>query len=136
MKNAAPLAALLAALAAPATHAQPLGRLFTTPAERLQLDQARAAAKAPPPALAAPQQPATPPVPAAPVTVNGFVRSSSGRSTVWVNEAAQEDARNRFSGSERKATVTLRLPSGRKVELKPGQTADPDKVTVRDVYPK
>jgi hypothetical protein len=131
MKHAACLAVLLAAQAA---GAQPLGRLFTTPDERLLLDQARAASRAPP--APPPQQQAAPPVPVVPLTVNGFVRSSSGRSTVWVNEAAQEDERNSFKGSAGKPTVALRLPSGRKVELKAGQTIDPDRVTVRDVYPK
>ena len=124
-----------ATLAAPAAHGQPLGRLFTTPAERYQLDQARAAARAPaPPTAAAAQQPALAPAPAEPVTLHGFVRSSSGRSTVWVNAAEQEDARNRFSGPGRKPAVILRLPSGRRIELKPGQTADPNNARVRDVH--
>lgn len=124
---------LLAMLAAPAAQGQPLGRLFTTPAERYQLDQARAAARAPaPPAAEATQQPAA--APAEPVTVHGFVRSSSGRSTVWVNAAEHEDARNRFSGPGRKPAVILRLPSGRRIELRPGQTADPNNARVRDVH--
>lgn len=126
---------LLAMLAAVAAHGQPLGRLFTTPAERYQLDQARAAARAPaPPAAEATQQPAAAPAPAEPVTVHGFVRSSSGRSTVWVDAAEQEDGRNRFSGPGRKPSVILRLPSGRRIELKPGQTADPNNARVRDVH--
>src|SRR5581483_10127985 len=66
--------------------ADPLGRLFTTPEERAQLQQLRTAppvvAKpAPPPAPVAVQTP--PEVP--PVTVNGVVVRSRGESTAWVN---------------------------------------------------
>ncbi|ATQ77507.1 hypothetical protein CR152_25650 [Massilia violaceinigra] len=105
----------------------PMGRLFTTPAERHQLDIQRGLVAAPP----------VPVVEAAPVpqpmTVNGFVRRSSGKSTVWVNNEVQEGARNRFSGPAQAPRVTLTLPSGRKVVLKPGQSVDMNAGTVTDV---
>lgn len=96
-----------------------IGRLFTTPAERQQLDIARGLV-APPPAPPVLQAPPAP----QPVTVNGFVKRSSGKSTVWVDGEAQDGARNRLSGPARAPRVTLTLPSGRKVVVKPGQTVD------------
>ncbi|NHZ80330.1 hypothetical protein F2P44_13760 [Massilia sp. CCM 8695] len=105
----------------------PMGRLFTTPAERHQLDVQRGL-------IAAPPAPVVEAAPAPqPMTVNGFVRRSSGKSTVWVNNEAQEGARNRFSGPAQAPRVTLTLPSGQKVVLKPGQSVDVNAGTVTDV---
>ena len=101
-------------LAAGSAHAQPIGRLFTTPQERQQLDIARGLLAAPPQPAA---QVAAPPP--APLTVNGFVRRSGGKSTVWLNQQAQDG--KRVIG---KNGVAVTLPSGRTVTVKPGQSID------------
>ncbi len=101
-------------LAAGSAHAQPIGRMFTTPQERQQLDIARGLL-APPPQPAV-QIAAPPPEP---LTVNGFVRRSGGKSTVWLNQQAQEGKR-----VTTKNGVVITLPSGRNVIVKPGQSID------------
>ncbi len=122
-------------LMAGAAHAQTasLGRLFSTPDERHQLDVARGLATAPPaPPVAAPQAAPIAPAPE-PVTINGFVRRSAGRSTVWVNQETRDARQNQFSGPAQAPQVTLNLPGGGKVKVKPGQTVDLSTGTVRDV---
>jgi hypothetical protein len=142
--------ALLAALALPQAQAQGVvfGRLFTTPGERMQLDSQRdgnAAAAAgagvpgaggmlgaagQPPIQDAQSQPAAPPPPPPePVRLDGIVRRSSGRSTVWLNQVPQEDAHNQLT---REQALSLRLSSGRKVIMKPGQSFDPASGSVQE----
>lgn len=118
-------ALLLAAFVATGAGAQApvIGRLFTTPAERHQLDVQRGLIAAPPQAPAMQSAPAeTLPPPAEPVTLDGFVKRSDGRTTVWVNQQPQERAT--FSGNPRQPMITVATPSGGSVTLKPGQTAD------------
>ena len=83
------LACTLASSAPPAVAAEPLGRLFFTPAQRASLDTARAqktrstvgteegVTEKPPP----PPQPEH-------VTYGGLVRRSDGKTTVWLNDRA------------------------------------------------
>ncbi len=122
--------------------ADPLGRLFTTPEERAQLQQLRTAppvvAKpAPPPAPVAVQTP--PEVP--PVTVNGVVVRSRGESTAWVN------GKNTYDGDLsadhvtvdtqdlRGARITVQTPDHLPdVGLKPGQTYHPETGRITDLY--
>lgn len=148
-------ALLLAAFAglltlAPATQAQQLGRLFATPAERDAMEAQRGASTGPsavamPPAGSQPlpTEPnqsmagaggAAPAAPSAPNTLvmSGVLRSSSGRSTVWLNNVAQNDGQNRFS-NRGKAAVSITLPSGQRLILKPGQRYDLDAARVKDV---
>lgn len=79
MKVRLPLLVLALIIAVPATAAEPLGRLFFTPAQRAKLDAGKAITE---PKKAAPtvQGPRS-------VTVNGIVTRSDGESTVWVNGA-------------------------------------------------
>ncbi len=106
-----------------------LGRLFSTPGERQQLDAQRgmppapAIAEAPPPA-------APPPAPPEPVTVDGVVRRSNGVSTVWLNQQPRHDAR--ISGPPSKPLVSVPLASGATVLAKPGQRVDVSAGTVRE----
>ena len=125
------LSALLAGAALTA-RAQPpqLGRLFLSPEQRAQLDTQRYGAPPPDPALAAPPPP--PPPPAPPVELNGVVQRSSGRSTVWLNQEAQNEPHNRLA-SGKPGTLTLRLSNGQVVRLKPGQRYDPASGTVSEV---
>lgn len=142
------LLALLATVAAPARAQQPtLGRLFATPAERSALDQQRAAGPAAAPAMpaaAAPAAPgmmdganpqamadaAPPPAPASSsVQLSGVLRGSSGRTTVWLNQVPQTGDAIAGPGQ----AVSLRLSSGRRLILKPGQSFDPDHGSVQEV---
>ena len=72
------LALMVASLPAPA---QELGRLFFTPERREALDRQRQFKV--PENLEVPDDPT--------LTINGVVTRSSGKRTVWINGAAQED---------------------------------------------
>jgi len=111
-----------------------LGRLFSTPAERALLDNKRGAAPLAPvnantpagegtapggPAFDTPAGAAPPPGPP-PVELNGLLRSSSGRTTTWLNAEPSAAGTAAVGGK----AVTLRLSSGRKLLIKPGQTYD------------
>ena len=127
----------------PAT-AESLGRLFTTPAERAQLQRLRTAPPvvvkpAPPPASAA-ELPSPPPeVP--PVTVNGVVIRSRGEGAAWVN------GKNTYDGDLsadhvtvntqglHSTRVTIETPSHLPdVALKPGQTYHPETGRITELY--
>lgn len=118
------LALLFAGLLAPAApaQAQEIGRLFFTPQQRAALDARRRAR--------VPDKPAAAPVVASPTTrLDGFVRRSSGPSTVWVNGMQADEA---APGSDARVAVPLG-DGGSRVRLKPGQTLDRGTGEVRDV---
>jgi hypothetical protein len=139
--------ALLLLGAAPGAGAQPLGRLFTTPAERAQLDTLRASrpqrqeAAEPESSAGAPQTglDLPPPPPPAPFTMNGLVVRSEGPNTAWVDgrpvlraEDSEEGMRvNTRDAGPDGAAVTV-LQGGQAVRLKPGQTYLPDQGEVSD----
>ena len=105
---------------------QPLGRLFFTPAERAQLDQARTH-KHRSPQSTAPEPVASPATQT--ITYSGIVRRSDGKSILWLNNRAAEekealaglpvDGRVGADGA-----VTLQGASGATVRLKVGQRAE------------
>jgi hypothetical protein len=119
------LAFIAFALLAPALGAQELGRLFFTPEQRAALDARR---KARVPDRAAP-------LVAAPLTrVDGYVKRSTGPSTVWVNgESMTENAPEAPRIDERRSGVSLGIGEGHRVELKAGETLDRGNGEVRDV---
>lgn len=142
---------LLLALAASGAGAQEIGRLFTTPAERVQLERWRdggpppASNAAPAPGLNLPQgdpppRPVTAPARAQVIEVNGVVtRSGSARATVWINAVPyRENVRLRGNMALVRgpgpAAVGLTLPSGKRISIKPGQRADPVSGKVREAY--
>ncbi|MBP1204442.1 hypothetical protein JOD97_002484 [Duganella sp. 1411] len=84
-----------------------------------------------PPGMAADAPPAPPPAPEQ-LEMNGVVRSSSGRSTVWLNNVPQSGPQNKFSNRNSKA-LTVTLPSGKKVLLRPGQRYDLADGRVKDI---
>ena len=124
------LPVLLACLlhAGPAA-AQQLGRLFYSPEQRAALD-ARRAARLPDKPAAATESPTT--------RVDGYVRRSSGKSTVWVDgeplpEGLQlEGLRVRRGNDPTKVTVSVG-EDGRRVELRVGETLDRATGEVKDV---
>jgi len=126
----------LAAAAAPAQvaaqaaarAAEPVGRLFFTPAQRASLDIARTQRART--ALSTERTEETAAPVAQTITYGGMVRRSDGKSTVWINNRPINDqepvdgatlvGRVRPDGG-----VSLQVPqSGRSVDLKPGQSIE------------
>lgn len=126
-----------------------MGRLFTTPGERMALDQQRSVMASQPVGVPAdpagvagvpmggmPGQPGeavaapAPPPPPAPVRLNGVVRRHNGQATIWVDNEPR-DATVRGSA----ATGVPVDVGGRQVLLKPGQSYDPNSGTVLDAQP-
>lgn len=138
------LAAALAAASGPAAaqSAVIMGRLFASPQERAALDAQRNAASGAPtvngqpaapqngaPGMAAPAgAPVADAPPPAPLQLNGVVRRSDGKSTVWLNQEPQLDGSNALQNQ----TLSVRLSSGRQVILKAGQSFNPANETVQD----
>ncbi|MBA5606729.1 hypothetical protein H3H36_15325 [Duganella sp. FT3S] len=131
---------LLAALAGPApAQTLGLGRLFTSNDERLALDMRRGTSPpaqsgaipgATTPMMAAPPPDAAPPAPPPePAQLNGVVRRSSGKSTVWINQVPYADSNAQLRPDQ---SVKLQLSSGRTVVLKPGQRFNPADGTVQE----
>jgi len=129
MKRLARLALLLALLPAGAASAQELGRLFFTPEQRAALD-ARRAARLPDKPAAVAESPTT--------RVDGYVKRSSGKSTVWVDGEAMPDGlqieglRVQRGNDPTRVTVTVG-EDGRRVVLRIGETLDRATGEVKDV---
>ena len=107
-----------------ASFAEELGRLFFTPEQRSALDARRKARVPDKPAAAAMSVSPT-------MRLDGYVKRSQGRSTVWVNGEATDDTRLP-SGSDAGVSVGVG-ESGARVRLKPGETLDRGNGEVRDV---
>ena len=110
-------------------EAQEIGRLFFTPDQRAQLDSRRRAR--------VPDKPAAAPLVASPTTrLDGFVRRSSGRSTVWVNGEPFTESGPEAIQPGRSSDARVSVPvgdSGMRAQLKPGQVLDRGTGEVRDV---
>lgn len=112
---------LVASLLTSSAQADLTGRLFLTPQQRAMLDRARQRHAA---AETAGHSDA------AGVTLNGIVKRSDGRSTLWLNDRPYDSdhpatAGTRITGKQGLG-YTLRLPdSGQVVRLKVGQRFDP-----------
>jgi hypothetical protein len=126
--------ALAFVLATPAAAgAQELGRLFFTPDQRAALDARRRAR--------VPDKPAAVPQVVQPVTrVDGAVRRSGGRSTVFVDgEAVRESPHADGVRPTRGADAgRVSVPAGdeQRLELRVGETLDRNSGEVRDVVGK
>ncbi len=117
-----PLVALLAAIFCQTLQAQELGRLFFTPEQRDALDARRRAR--------VPDKPAPTPAFVSPVTrLDGYVRRSDGRSTVWVNGDTLDDARPQADG---RVAVPVG-EGGARARLKPGEALDRSSGEVTDI---
>jgi hypothetical protein len=117
---------LAAAAAGPAAAQQPLGRLFFTPEQREALDARRKAR--------VPDKPAAIAAPSPTVRLDGFVKRSDGRSTVWVNGESHGESSGeaRIRSGEPRVSVSVG-EGGSRVELKPGEVLDRGNGEVRDV---
>jgi hypothetical protein len=77
--------------------------------------------------------PAAPP-PAETLVLNGVLRSSSGRSTIWLNDQPQRAGQATYARPARNGKgMTVTLPSGQRILLKPGQRYDLNEGKVKDV---
>ena len=123
------LATVLLIGLATSAGAEPIGRLFFSPGERTTLDQWRKNNGGDAPITAETEQ----------ITLNGFVRRGSGKTTIWINQVPQhEDAPPRgvavLKPAAKTPFVPLLLPSGKKVDLKAGQTFDAANGKIREGY--
>lgn len=125
----AAFAALVLLLCAHQATAQELGRLFFTPEQREALDARRRARL--------PDRPNT--VVASPTTrIDGYVKRSEGKSTVWVDGEALPDGTQpeglRLRRGEDPSRVTVIIgEDGRRIDLRVGQTVDRASGEVKDV---
>jgi hypothetical protein len=126
-----------------AQAAEPIGRLFTSPNERSNLDYLRQTKKNEPlkvesPALGADAPPSPVILPDA-VNLQGYVKRNDGKqSTVWVNnQAMTENSRNKDVAVGKLAAGSNRVPiklsaNGKRLNLKAGQVYDPESNRVRE----
>ena len=129
---------------AAAVPAQGLGRLFSTPEQRVELNRARdrydptrqeviiKQGKVVAPEVEAPP----PPLPE--LMVNGLIRRSDGRSSAWVNGTQLRSGEATADGIVLESdgqSVKFVLPSGSNTSaIKPGQMLDPNRGEVRELY--
>ncbi|HEY5291649.1 MAG TPA: hypothetical protein VIJ43_04980 [Burkholderiales bacterium] len=115
------LALMLLCLAAPAAAAaEDLGRLFFTPQQRQDLDRRRATNRA---------EEEAPQIKEGPLTLEGHVQRSSGRTATWINGVPQYDSH----ASRDPARVTVMPNLGEPgVSLKIGQIYERSSGEVRD----
>jgi len=125
MTRTAALGLLLAlATASPlAVATEELGRLFFTPEQRRTLDARRKARVPDKPAAVAPSPR---------LRLDGYVKRSGGKSTVWVN-GESVDSPARLPGSSAARVTVSAGDGGRTVRLKPGETLDRGNGGVSDV---
>lgn len=119
---------LLAAVPARAQQPQTLGRLFFTPEQREALDARRRARL--------PDKPAA--VVASPTTrVDGYVKRSSGKSTLWLDGYPVRDGGNPeglrvLRGGDPSRVTVIVGEEGRRVDMRVGQTLDRGSGEVKD----
>lgn len=119
------IVATLALLAALPGEAQELGRLFFTPDQRAALDARRKAR--------VPDKPAAVVVASPTTRVDGYVKRSGGRSTVWVNgESLPEGPAEARIGEGERVSIPVG-EGGRRATLRPGEALDRGTGEVRDV---
>lgn len=85
----------LGLISAPPSNAEPLGRLFFTPEQRMQFENAHTSS------IAAKQG-----SPSA-LIINGIVQKRGGPRTVWVNGKARDEG---YSGDRTPESLTLTVP--------------------------
>jgi hypothetical protein len=125
VRRALPWLIFACALApADAVLAEDLGRLFFTPEQRRVLDARRKARTPDRPAAGLNASPT--------MRLDGYVKRSGGRSTVWVNGESADDSSPPAGGSDARVGVTVGESRSR-VELKPGEVLDRGNGEVRDV---
>jgi hypothetical protein len=114
------VALTFAGVAAPAAAADELGRLFFTPQQRQDLDRRRATNRA---------EEEAPQIKEGPLTLDGHVQRSSGKTATWINGVPQYD-----SDSGRDPTRVTVVPNAGEpgVSLKVGEVYERTSGEVRD----
>jgi hypothetical protein len=115
------LTLILQCLAPPAAASDELGRLFLTPQQRQDLDRRRATNRA--------EEEAPPQAKEGPLTVNGHIQRSGGKTATWINGSPEYD--NHASRDPTQITVAPN-PGEPGVRMKIGQTLDRASGQVRD----
>ena len=113
------LAAALLVLWAQSALAQELGRLVDTPEQRTALDARRKAR--------VPDKPAAPLVVSPTTRLDGYVKRSDGRSTVWMNGEPQTEGSAdapRIGGDSSERLAVPAGEGGRRAGMKPGEVLD------------
>ncbi len=120
-KLIASLALTLACSAAPAAAAaDELGRLFLTPQQRQDLDRRRTTNRA---------EEEAPQIKEGPLTLDGHVQRSSGKTATWINGIPQYDRDAGRDPAQVKVVPNVGEPA---VSLKVGEVYDRASGTVRD----
>ena len=125
-------------------HAQGLGRLFSTPEQRVDLNRARDRYDPSRQEIIIKQgqvvepEVEAPPPPLPELMVNGLIRRSDGRSSAWVNGTQLRSGEATADGIVLESdggSVKFVLPSGSDTSaIKPGQMLDPNVGQVKEVY--
>ena len=114
-----------------------LARMFYTPAQRATLDNARKQNIRVEMGTDSEQLPAAAPVPQN-VSVNGVIRRSDGKNTIWLNNrVVNEQNPGGMNAAIGKSDNRVRLSvpeSGRSVDLKVGQTVEIVSGTIEESY--
>jgi hypothetical protein len=120
-----------------AASAAELGRMFFTPAQRATLDNARKQNIRVEIGNENEQQSTAAPVPQS-VSVNGVIRRSDGKNTIWLNNrVVNEQQPGSMNAAVGKADNRVRLnvpESGRNLDLKVGQTVEIVSGTIEESY--
>ena len=117
------LALMLLNLAAPArAAADELGRLFFTPEQRQDLDRRRASNRA---------EEEAPQIKEGPLSLDGHVQRSSGRTATWINGAPLYDENH--AGRDPAQVTVMPNPGEPGISLKVGQTYDRASGEVRGI---
>lgn len=126
-------AAIVLMLGAGTVASADLGRMFFTPAQRATLDHLRQQNIRPGPGGDQEQAPAQ-----QYMSVNGVVRRSDGKNTVWLNNRAVSGRRDgglNVSTNKNDNRVRLTVPqSNRSIDLKVGQTLEIVSGTIAESY--
>jgi hypothetical protein len=137
MTGARALLLLALLTTAHAATAAELGRMFFTPAQRATLDNARKQNIRAEIGNDSEQQPSAAPVPQS-VSVNGVIRRSDGKNTIWLNNRiVNEKQPGGINAAIGKADNRVRVnvpDSGRSLDLKVGQTVEIVSGTIEESY--
>ena len=133
-------ALLCMALPAQAQNTRPqIGRLFSSPDERESLDQLRKDEEVRPAKADDPERIQARKQLSVELTLDGYVKHKGGKATTWINQRDQYDHEMPQGvivlGREAQLpSVPLLLESGKRIQLKPGQTYDVVKDRVREAW--
>jgi hypothetical protein len=117
-------------------QADDLQRLFTTPQQRLALEQQRLA---PPPEPIITEQNPELPKPPAYIAYNGLMRTKQGKLAIWLNGSqefnlVQTGYNIELSHNKNNIIITLIQPAYTKIELRPGEILDTENLRILQAY--